>query len=74
MQPGPHFHPSRVTRNHIELSAIAGGQQHHFIDARNLYQARESLAYLVTRENDLFANFDRCRGMVQPEDLQTHKR
>jgi hypothetical protein len=27
---------------------------------------------IVSREDDLLANFDRCRVMVQPEYLQRH--
>ena len=61
-----------VGRYDIKLGAVAGRQQHRFVHALYIFQARDSPADLVTREDDLLANFNRCRVMVQPEYLQPH--
>ena len=58
-----------VAGDDIEFGAVAGRQQDGFVDAVHGFQAHERPAYLVTRENDLFANFHRRRVMVQAEYL-----
>ena len=57
----------------IKLGAIAGRQQDGLVDAGS--SADRPVSARATSspvEHDLFANFDRCRVMVQPEYLQRH--
>jgi hypothetical protein len=63
-----------IRSHHVEFRAVAGREQHRLVDALDVRQARQGLADLVTREDHLLANFDRCRVMVQPEYLQPHSR
>jgi hypothetical protein len=72
--PQPVLQPATtaVTGDYVKFGTVAGRQQHDFMDAIYVSQALTGPAHLVSRENDLFANFNRCRVMVQPEYLQPH--
>jgi len=72
VQPGSQLLAATIARHHVKLGSVAGGQQHSFIDAVESHETRERARQVVSREDDLFANFDRCRVMVQPEYLQRH--
>jgi hypothetical protein len=72
VQPGLQALTPAVAGHHIKLGAIAGGQQHRLIDAIEIHELMQRARNLVSREDDLLANFDRCRVMVQPEYLQRH--
>jgi len=72
MQPGLQTFTSAVTGHYVELGAITGRQKHRFIDTIELQEVVQRARNLVSREDDLLANFDRCRVMVQPEYLQRH--
>ena len=65
---------ARVVRHDVELGAIAGGEQHGFVDAVDGAHGLQRTGDLVPGEYDLLANFDRCRVMVQPEYFERHIR
>ena len=72
MQPLVQLFTAAAVCNDIEFGPIAGRQKDNFVDARKRGHAGECTCNVVSREDDLLANFDRCRVMVQPEYLQRH--
>ena len=74
VQPVLQAPPPVVVGHHVELGAVAGGQQHGLVHALDLAHRLQRAGDLLSSEYDLLANFDRCRVMVQPENVERHRR
>ena len=66
-----HLRPFRQ----VKLGPITGRKNHGFINALQLHKLRQRpIEIRHPSKHDLFANFDRRRVMVQPENVQRHVR
>ena len=74
VQPVLQAPPAVVVRHHVKLGAVAGRQQHGFLHAGDVAHSLQRAGNLFPSEDDLLANFDRCRVMVQPEYFERHIR